>query len=60
VDGNNKTLEDWVFTHRIKFGGTGTFDEDGKAVSRVLAFDVTGNSKSPLHSSQHQAVPTEY
>jgi hypothetical protein len=45
VDGNNKTLEDWVFTHRIKFGGTGSFDEDGKAVSRVLAFDVTGNSK---------------
>lgn len=45
VDGNNKTLEDWVFTHRIKFGGSGTFDEDGKAVSRVLAFDVPGNSK---------------
>ena len=45
VDGNNKTLEDWTFTHRLKFGGAGGFDEDGKPLNRVVAFDVPGNSK---------------
>lgn len=45
VDGNNKTLEDWTFTHRLKFGGSGGFDEDGKPLNRVVAFDVQGNSK---------------
>ena len=45
VDANNKTLEDWVFTHRIKFGGSGAFDENGKPIDRVIAFDVPGNSK---------------
>ena len=45
VDGNNKELEDWSFTHRLKFGGSGGFDEDGKPLNRVVAFDVPGNSK---------------
>jgi hypothetical protein len=45
IDGNNKTLEDWVFTHRLKFGGSGGFDEDGKPLNRVVAFNVPGNSK---------------
>ncbi|OFX62576.1 MAG: hypothetical protein A2066_20040 [Bacteroidetes bacterium GWB2_41_8] len=44
VDANNKSLDGMDFTSRIKLGGTGTFDAEGKPVSRVLAFNVGGNS----------------
>lgn len=44
VDANNKTLDGMNFTSRLKLGGTGNFDADGKPVSRVLAFSVTGNT----------------
>lgn len=44
VDANKKSLDGVDYTHRLKLGGVGTFDEDGKPVSRVIAFDVTGNT----------------
>lgn len=44
IEGNNKTLDGVDYTSRLKLGGTGTFDADGKPVSRVLAFNVTGNT----------------
>ncbi|GAO31616.1 DUF6383 domain-containing protein [Geofilum rubicundum] len=43
VDANNKSLDGVDYTHRLKLGGSGNFDEGGLPVSRVLAFDVTGN-----------------
>jgi hypothetical protein len=45
VDANIKTLEEWAFTHRLKFGGSGNFDENGLPNFRVLSFNVEGNSK---------------
>ncbi len=45
VDANSKTLEEWEFTHRLKFGGAGGFDEEGQPLNRVVAFGVPGNSK---------------
>lgn len=46
VDANDKTLDGFVFTHRLKLGGTGAFDAEGNvAISRVVAFNVTGNTK---------------
>lgn len=45
VDANSKTLEEWEFTHRLKLGGAGGFDEAGQPLDRVVAFGVTGNSK---------------
>jgi hypothetical protein len=44
VDANNKTLDGMSFTSRLKLGGTGAFDTEGKPVSRVLAFSVTGST----------------
>lgn len=44
VDANNKSLDGMDFTSRLKLGGTGTFDAEGKPVSRVLAFNIGGNS----------------
>jgi len=44
VDANAKSLDGLNFTSRLKFGGTGVFDVDGKPVSRVLTFAVTGNT----------------
>jgi hypothetical protein len=44
VDANNKSLDGVDYTHRLKLGGAGTFDDDGKPVSRVIAFNVTGNT----------------
>jgi len=49
VDGNNKSLDGWNFTHRLKFGGTGAFDTDGKPVNRVLSFPVPGPSKITVY-----------
>lgn len=45
VDANTKSLDGMDFTHRLKLGGTGSFDQDGKPVTRVLSFQVNGNSK---------------
>lgn len=44
VDENNKSLGGMDFTHRLKFGGSGAFDEFGLPVARVLSFKVSGNS----------------
>ena len=45
VDANDKTIDGFTFTHRLKLGGSGTFDAGGTtAISRVLAFSVTGNT----------------
>lgn len=43
VDANGKELDGVAYTHRLKFGGTGGFDEDGLPLNRVLAFNVDGN-----------------
>ncbi len=45
IDANSKSLDGMDFTNRLKLGGTGTFDVDGKPVSRVLSFPVYGNTK---------------
>jgi hypothetical protein len=37
-------LDGVAYTHRLKIGGTGSFDTDGKPVSRVIAFEVSGNT----------------
>jgi len=45
VDANGKSLNDVNYTHRLKFGGTGTFDaETGAPLNRVLSFDVDGDA----------------
>jgi len=45
VDDNSKSLDDMEFTHRLKLGGSGSFDEDGMPLARVVAFNVPGSSK---------------
>lgn len=45
IDANSKSLEGMSFTSRLKLGGSGTFDTEGKPVSRILSFPVTGNTK---------------
>lgn len=45
VDENNKSLDGVDYTHRLKLGGSGSFDENGKPISRVVAFEVSGSSK---------------
>ena len=45
VDANDKELDDMTFTHRLKLGGSGGFDENGQPMNRVVSFDVTGNTK---------------
>ncbi len=49
VDANAKTLDGWVFTHRLKTGGTGGFNTEGKPLNRVLAFPVPGPSKIKVY-----------
>lgn len=43
VDGSKKTVDDIKYTQRLKFSGTGDFDELGKPSGRVISFDVSGN-----------------
>ncbi len=45
IDENGKELNGMVFTHRLKLGGSGDFDDDGMPLGRVLSFEVPGNSK---------------
>jgi len=45
IEGNDKVVDDMTFTHRLKLGGSGGFDENGLPLNRVLSFDVTGNTK---------------
>ncbi len=44
VDENGKTLDDMTFTHRLKLGGSGDFDDMGQPLGRVLSIDVMGNT----------------
>jgi hypothetical protein len=44
IDENNKSLDGTDYTHRLKLGGSGAFDDSGMPTGRVLAFDVTGNT----------------
>ena len=44
VDANDKTLDEMVFTHRLKLGGSGGFDADNLPINRVLTIDVNGNT----------------
>lgn len=43
-DPNGKTVDDMTFTHRLKLGGSGDFDEKGQPKGRVLSIDVAGNT----------------
>ena len=45
IEANDKEVDGMTFTHRLKLGGSGGFDENGLPLNRVLAFDVAGNSK---------------
>ncbi len=45
IDANNKSLDGMEFTHRLKLGGAGDFDENGQPLGRVLSFDVSGDAK---------------
>ena len=45
IDASTKTLENYSFTHRLKLGGTGSWETNTKPLSRVLEFTVTVSSK---------------
>ncbi|MDF1572017.1 MAG: cadherin-like beta sandwich domain-containing protein [Bacteroidales bacterium] len=44
IDANNKTVDEMNFTNRLKLGGSGSFDENGQPLGRVLGVDVKGNT----------------
>lgn len=44
IDDNNKTVDDMSFTNRLKLGGSGSFDDNGQPLGRVLGIDVKGNT----------------
>lgn len=48
IDENSKTFDETSYTVRLKLGGTGGFS-DGEPVSRILAFDVTGDCDITVH-----------
>lgn len=64
IDTNGKTLDDWVFTHRLKLGGSGQFDGN-TPLGRVLAVSVDGDSEitvaamSSSSSSDRELVITD-
>jgi hypothetical protein len=45
IDGNEKSIDGMDFTHRLKLGGSGDFDENGQPLGRVLSIDVSGDAK---------------
>jgi len=49
IDDNNKSLDGMDFTHRLKLGGSGDFDDEGNPLGRVLTFEVTGNTKITVY-----------
>ena len=44
IEENNKSLDGTDYTHRLKLGGSGDFDDNGQPKGRVLAIDVMGNT----------------
>ena len=44
IDANTKTIDEVTYTQRLKTGGKGDFDNDGKPLLRVLTFQVSGPS----------------
>lgn len=45
IDANGKSLDGIDYTHRLKLGGSGTFDVNGDPESRIIAFPVDGSTK---------------
>jgi len=45
VDANFKSLDSMFFTYRLKLGGSGSFDENGLPLGRVVSFKVLGNTQ---------------
>lgn len=45
IDSNNKSLDGMDFTHRLKLGGQGDFDENGLPLGRVVSFEVEGSTE---------------
>lgn len=45
IDTNGKELDGYTFTHRLKFGGGGSFDGNTNPVGRVVSFPVSGDTK---------------
>lgn len=51
IDGNNKSMDDYTFTHRIKLGGGG-FDagaDEAVPTKRYLSFAVSGNASITIY-----------
>lgn len=54
IDGNEKTMDGYSFTHRLKLGGT------GKARCRHLWFNVTGNCSVDIYLMSSKKNNTRY
>jgi len=59
VDANNKTEGGVSYTYRLKLGGTGNFNAEGKPVSRVLTFPVTGNVQITVKAMASSSSATD-
>jgi hypothetical protein len=55
IDGNNKSIDGYSFTKRLKLGGTGTPVADGRNIS----FEVTGPSKIIVYGMASSAGATD-
>jgi hypothetical protein len=60
IDANSKVVGEFTFTHRLKLGGTGTFDVDNiTPISRVLSFPVTGNTTITIIGLSSSTTPPD-
>lgn len=49
VDANNKSLDGFSFTNRMKTGGAAVWENVTTPTTRILSFNVTGNTKITIY-----------
>nr|WP_321452505.1 hypothetical protein [uncultured Carboxylicivirga sp.] len=49
IDENGKEIDGYTFTHRLKFNGSGKWDDETTVASRVISFAVDGAKKITVY-----------
>ncbi len=58
IDLNNKSINDYSFTQRLKLGGSGSFTDDETPEYRVVAFDITGSATITVYGMASSSSAT--
>ena len=58
IDTNNKSIDDYSFTHRVKLNGSGSWTDDSTPRGRVLSIPVSGSGTVTVYGMSSSSSAT--